>query len=198
MSFRVEKKFFIKKDNLIEFKEFIKFKQASILYPKRVIQSLYFENNSKQMYFDSVEGLTPRKKIRIRNYPDSKNLFFQLETKISSIEGRYKKNIKINKNDYKKYLKLGVFDQQYGHCTPFININYNREYFKKDDMRITIDTDIKYNRFKSKLCIKKEDNIIVELKTNINKDIDLLFKEFPFQEIRFSKYCNGVEIFNLN
>ena len=41
-------------------------------------------------------------------------------------------------------------------------------------------------------------NIIVELKTSIKKDIDHLTKDFPFKEIRFSKYCNGIEILQNN
>ena len=37
---------------------------------------------------------------------------------------------------------------------------------------------------------------IVELKTSIKKNLDDLVKLFPFQKIRFSKYCFAVE--NLN
>ena len=43
------------------------------------------------MYLDSEDGCLPRKKIRVRTYPENKNdseYFF--ETKISSVEGRYK------------------------------------------------------------------------------------------------------------
>jgi hypothetical protein len=49
------------------------------------------------MYDDSIEGLAPRKKIRVRNYPEKSNDTFQLETKISSIEGRYKTAKKFQK-----------------------------------------------------------------------------------------------------
>ena len=47
-------------------------------------------------------------------------------------------------------------------------------------------------------CKKNDESVIVELKASKNKNIDDLFEEFPFQEIRFSKYCNGVELFNRN
>ena len=63
--------------------------------------------------------------------------------------------------------------------------------------RITIDTDIFYN-IQNNLLKKKDLNVIVELKASKNKNIDDLFEQFPFQEIRFSKYCNGIEIFNKN
>jgi hypothetical protein len=44
--------------------------------------------------------------------------------------------------------------------------------------------------------IKDDKNIVVELKTSINQNIDELFEKFPFQEIRFSKYCNGIDLLN--
>ena len=105
MSFRIEKKLFIKKGNLLEFKEILKINEVKNLYPKRNIQSIYFDNLEKKMYLDSIEGVTPRKKIRIRNYPETKNSEFLFETKISSVEGRFKKNFKILLNEYNKYLK---------------------------------------------------------------------------------------------
>ena len=40
--------------------------------------------------------------------------------------------------------------------------------------------------------LKKEtfdNNTIVEIKTSINKNLDDLIELFPFQRVRFSKYC---------
>ena len=90
----------------------------------------------------------------------------------------------------------GYFDKKYGLCKPLLNVVYEREYLKIDDIRITIDTDIFYNIQNN--LLKKDLNVIVELKASKNKDIDDLFEQFPFQEIRFSKYCNGIEIFIKN
>ena len=149
------------------------------------------------MYDDSIEGLAPRKKIRVRNYPEKSNDTFKLETKISSIEGRYKTTKKISKNYFEKIKDNGYFDDKYGICKPLLNVIYEREYFKKDNIRITIDTNIEYNLYNNKFS-KRDKNIIVELKTSKNQDIDDLFEQFPFQEIRFSKYCNGIDLFNIN
>ena len=38
-----------------------------------------------------------------------------------------------------------------------------------------------------------DSNIIVEIKTSIKKNLDDLIELFPFQRIRFSKYCFAVE-----
>jgi len=161
------------------------------------VQSLYFDNFYKQMYNDSVEGLAPRKKIRVRNYPKNLSNIFQFETKISSIEGRHKTTKKISKEYFEKILNNGYFDSKYGLCKPQLNVIYDREYLKKEDIRITIDTNIVYNVYNC-LTKKKDANVIVELKTSKNKNVDDIFEQFPFQEIRFSKYCNGIELFNKN
>ena len=52
------------------------------------------------MYNDSIEGLTPRKKIRVRNYPNTQDNKMYLEIKISSVEGRFKTRKIINKNKF--------------------------------------------------------------------------------------------------
>ena len=70
MSFRIEKKLFIKKENYFDFKKYLFDKGISQLYEPRKVNSLYFDNKQLGMYYDSIEGLLPRKKIRIRNYPD--------------------------------------------------------------------------------------------------------------------------------
>ena len=107
MSFRIEKKILINKLNLFEFKKKIFSLGATKLFTSRNVQSLYFENFYKQMYNDSIEGLAPRKKIRVRNYPKDTNSSFQLETKISSIEGRHKTTKKISK-EYFEMIKFRI------------------------------------------------------------------------------------------
>ena len=73
MSFRIEEKLYIKEQNLIEFKDFISKKSPQKLFTPRKIESLYFDNVNLDMYNDSVEGIVPRKKIRIRKYPNTKD-----------------------------------------------------------------------------------------------------------------------------
>ena len=102
MSFRIEKKIFIKKINLAEFKKALFNSGVKTLFQNRKVQSIYFDNINKQMYLDSIEGLTPRKKIRVRNYPDTSDVSYKLETKISSVEGRHKIAKKISDDYFKK------------------------------------------------------------------------------------------------
>ena len=78
MSFRFEEKILFHISDYLRLKTFIFNTGGSKLHPKRKISSLYFDNNENNMYLDSEEGCLPRKKIRIRNYPDTKNMKFYL------------------------------------------------------------------------------------------------------------------------
>ncbi|MBA1339042.1 MAG: VTC domain-containing protein/VTC domain-containing protein [Pelagibacterales bacterium] len=195
MSFRLEDKLFVRKDAALDFKKFIYKKSAKEIYKPRIVESLYFENSNLQMYTDSIEGMVPRKKIRIRNYPGQKDNCYNLEVKISSVEGRFKKKEKITDDKNTYYKKFGILDKQYGTCFPKITINYTRAYYQLNDVRITIDNDIIYKKYLSEYMYKDQE-IVIELKTTIHKNLDEFIKEFPMQRTRFSKYCNGIKKLN--
>ena len=192
MSFRTEEKLYIRQENLIDFKKFIFNRSGKKIHKPRKIKSLYFDNSNLDMYNDSVEGIVPRKKIRIRNYPNSEDKKNNLEIKYSSVEGRFKTRKIIDNKTVDFYKRAGCFDNKYGVCMPNFYVTYDREYMIIDDVRISIDKNIKYENFKTNYY-QKEKNCIIELKTSADKDSDELVNLFPFQRIRFSKYCFAVE-----
>ena len=73
MSFRKEIKLILHRSKSLDFKEMLFGRGAKEMYPKRKVSSLYFDNIEKQSHIDSLEGVLPRKKIRIRTYPYEKN-----------------------------------------------------------------------------------------------------------------------------
>ncbi len=192
MSYRIEEKYFLSNSGILDFKKFLQKKSGKKIFNDRKVESLYFDNNKNEMYNDSVEGLTPRKKIRIRNYPSEKNKKFCLEVKISSVEGRYKTRNFISEKKFIELCDIGILDNQYGLCKPKVFVLYNREYFKIGLDRFTIDTNIQYRQHLDNI-IKNESNPIVELKTSNYRNKEYLAKNFPFQKTRFSKYCNAIE-----
>ena len=196
MGFRKEEKLYIKKENLLEFKSFLFSKNVKQPYKSRTVQSLYFDNNKFEMFKDSIEGLQPRKKLRVRNYPGTNDQNFYFEVKYSSNEGRFKKKEIITKINYDEKNLYGIFDSQYVLCFTQIFIKYNRDYFIIDDVRISIDNDITYTKFLNN-HITKDPRSIVEIKTNINKDQDNLWSDFPFERTRFSKYCSGIDFLSI-
>ena len=200
MSFRFEEKTLFHISDYLKLKTFI-FNSGGIeLYPKRKISSLYFDNHENNMYLDSEDGCLPRKKIRIRTYPENKNdsEYFS-ETKISSVEGRYKIVNKINKKNYINLQQKGFFDNIYGMCYPKIRVSYFREYFSLFNQRITLDQDIQYKCYKSNRYMRGKECIILEIKSNNMINVDLLTDIVPFQRLRISKYCDGFnKLFNSN
>ena len=192
MSFRTEEKLYIRQENLIDFKKFVINHSGKKIHKPRKIKSLYFDNSNLEMYNDSVEGIVPRKKIRIRNYLNSEDKQNYLEIKYSSVEGRFKTRKIIDNKTVDFYKRAGCFDNKYGLCMPNFYVTYDREYMIIDDVRISIDKNIEYKNFKTNYY-QKEKNCIIELKTSADKDSDELVNLFPFQRIRFSKYCFAVE-----
>ncbi len=192
MSFRIEEKLYLRPENLIEFKDFLFKDSAKNLYEPRKIKSLYFDNLNLEMYTDSIEGIVPRKKIRVRNYPNNSDNQFYLEVKNSSVEGRFKTRKVINEKEADNLKKNGILDYQYGTCFPTFTVSYDREYILYKGIRLSIDNNIKYESYRNN-SYTADEKVIVEIKTSIDKDTDFLVKTFPFQRIRFSKYCYAVE-----
>ena len=192
MSSRIEDKLYINEYNLKNNKKFLEKKSANKVYTPRTIESLYFDNQNFQIHNDSIEGLVPRKKIRIRKYQKNQDSNIYYEIKNSSVEGRFKTRKIINSQKANELISKGIFDNQYGICLPKLYVTYDREYLFFKDVRISIDTNITYRSYDTNFETK-DNRVIAELKTSINKDLDELNEEFPIQRIRFSKYSFGVE-----
>ena len=105
MSFRKEKKFRLTLSDQKILKSSLLTLGMRELFPSRIINSTYFDTDHLDMYINSEEGILPRKKIRVRWYGTKKSL--KKETKVSSIEGRYKLSEPfISKN----FLSTVIFD----------------------------------------------------------------------------------------
>ena len=153
------------------------------------------------MYKDSEEGTLPRKKIRIRNYPQDISKVKNLEIKITSVEGKFKKNEKISESLCDEFLNKGIFDPTYGLCNKIINISYEREYWKLNDARLTIDFNLKYENPTNQKKYFDTESLILEIKSS--KDVvkvqNSLTNLIPIEKQRFSKYCDGINrLYNQN
>lgn len=176
--------------NNIQFEEFLQFVNPYInqMYPSRHIFSSYYDTESFQLYTNSVNVETEKFKIRLRRY-DNKNEIF-LERKIT-LKDKYKTSIKYKENTFPdSFFYNGI------NYMRKVDINYNRDYFKLYDARVTVDSDIKYTHpfYKNSFS---ENLKIVEFKLLEHKKPILPF--IPFQTSKFSKYENAIKkIYNLN
>ena len=192
MTFRIENKYTVDLSKVLSFKKWVNEKKFRIKFPKRKVISIYLDNKNLKSYHDSIEGVVPRKKIRIRYYDQlNENSEFFLEQKISSVEGRFKKSNKIKSNEMKKIINFGIKDKDYGNCKPSRIITYDRSYFYFKNYRLTFDENIKYKKSLSSEFWKKIHNNVFEIKTNINTSEDELNLYIPFPKVRFSKYCEA-------
>mgnify|MGYP003951172559 FL=1 len=194
MSFRLEEKVILHTSDYAKLMKIFKSQKKNInLFPSRKISSLYFDNKDNDMFLESEEGTLPRKKIRIRTYPDEKKPSFFLEKKINSFEGKFKKSILISKDQVLKYIEKGIFDKNYNNCTKKFWVNYEREYFSYLGNRFTIDKNIKFEINNRIVSFGMTDKLIMEVKSK-NLDTDIFDGKFPFDRSRFSKYCEGFKL----
>ena len=197
MSFRKEKKFKLTYSDMALMQKDLKKKGMQELYPSRIISSCYFDNNEMISFIDSEEGILTRKKVRIRWYNNSTE--FKKETKISSIEGRYKYTEDIPEaNKIENILNTQYFDKIYGNLTPKLIISYKRYYFTLNKLRITFDKNINYQHFLSRFKkIIKDEECVMEIKTPLECYDDYIENVIPHQTSRFSKYSRGLLYFNI-
>ncbi len=194
MTFRIEEKFFLNSQNLDNLLSWISSNNGSVLYPERHISSLYFDTDNNRSFLESEEGIVPRKKVRLRSYQEfiSFNKEVNLETKITSVEGKFKNSKRLNSEEVSKFILKGLFLKDYGYVYPKIYVSYKRFYFKINDIRLNIDTKIKYNDFKKKKFSIGDSDIVLEFKSPLNNKILKELEIIPFNKRRFSKYARGI------
>ena len=85
------------------------------------------------------------------------------------------------------------------HLMSTVFTSYEREYFElksNNNIRITIDKNISYcgSKIPTNLLLMAKDYVIVELKfpPESRKKINLLMKNFPFRQVRSSKYLSSL------
>ena len=191
MSFRIENKIKLTKSDFHLLKLKLFDSGMKTLYPTRKVNSCYFDTPNLRCYYDSEEGLLPRKKIRARWY--NNDHIYCKETKISSIEGRFKKSESLNFKNLNQLLNHKLYDNLYGFLKPKLIVSYSREYYSFKNIRLTFDYDIKYEDLRHNInqsFLDKE--YVLEIKANICTSLDYLESIIKIPTSRFSKYCRGI------
>ena len=186
-------------------------------YPPRYINNTYFDIKDMQYYYENVNGVQQRRKVRLRWYGnlignhESPVLEFKIKdgfvgtkehyrlapfTFGDGFDSSYFKEI-IEKSDIPKDIKYYMRDLD----SVLVN-RYHRNYFETADskFRVKVDDEMSYfniKRYKNNFSYKVSDhkNIIVELK--YDKEIDhtasRVSQFFPFSVTKNSKYVQGIE-----
>jgi len=164
------------------------------------VRSIYFDNRKLDYFYEKIEGIKVRKKLRIRgyNYVEGKNLIF-LEIKKKYDSYIYKNRSPLHYEDLNQLFETGNVEKfiSLKHSSehsiddgkrffyhfinrslrPIILVVYEREAYscKFDDrLRITFDKNLRYLPFPSISDLYNDDNLYPVLKNN--SIIEIKFK----------------------
>ena len=223
-NYRFEKKFFIPEQLTHSIEEIIKLNSslARKIFTPRFINNIYFDNSKFQYFFENIDGVSERIKVRIRWYGDFEGRinepFLEFKKKVGSVGSKKKFRLpSFNLSDiylpnFLSFLfrrsKLGIFEKNLmlGLKPTLIN-RYQRKYFLSFDkkFRITLDKHLEYFLINSSQSIfsrglKDELRMIMELKYAPKHQFEsaIITQELPFRVIKNSKYVRGVQtLYNL-
>ncbi len=190
-------------------------------FPPREINNIYFDSGTLGNYFQNLDGVANRTKIRIRWYGD---LFGQVKKPV--LEYKIKRGMVGTKDSHR--LAGFTFEEGFdpaclpdvfaasdlepevlrelSYVTPSLVNRYHRKYFLSADRdyRITIDTQLEFYRISrgpNAFIVRRplHGSTVMELKysgaiSEINSGI---MNFFPFRVTRMSKYVVGVEMVEL-
>ena len=186
----------------------------SEIYSQRQVNNIYFDDFSYSAYHQNIEGLSERKKFRIRWYGDIygevKSPILEAKIKSSSLgtKHHYKiVNFEMNKifdssvfsNIFKKSnLKEQIYNEITAQSPSLVN-SYERKYYLSRDgsFRVTIDKNLSYfyvsPNVKEVLTKNDQQGIIVEIKYHSKDDkfLNLISNQLPLRLSRNSKYVQG-------
>lgn len=180
------------------------------------VKSLYFDSFDQRDYYEKMDGMQTRKKIRIRIYHEDDS-FAKLELKAKEENGQYKSSIRISKKDAitisnGDYSPIFSYDtdkayQIYtmmvtGNYSPSVLIEYDRYAFiyPEFDTRITFDHHIKATETDFRLFHNPNlyqpilnDQVVLEVKFNqhLMAFIQEILAKYSLNNISVSKYCNS-------
>ncbi len=192
MSFRLEEKIPATPYEIALLYQQLQQQGMQTLYPSRTIHSIYFDNAHQQILADSEEGCLPRRKTRIRHYPQEKDISYQLEIKISATEGRYKTSEPRSAAQRQYELENGIYDSQYGLLIPQVSVEYTREYCQLDNIRLTFDRHIFYCDIRNEGRKYHEAYQVLEIKNPEQKNLDFIDNLIPARRHRFSKFSRAM------
>lgn len=206
--YRYERKYLLKKINLNKFLAELFKNNYYKIYKKRFINNIYYDTYNYDLLNHNIEGLSERKKIRVRWYGQTFGLSKKtIELKIKSEFLNTKKTLSIGKfkfnsfNEIKKFNDYVIdnllvkknfeFYNEIINKIPVILNRYQRSYYLSPDknIRVTIDSDL--NFYSPITKIKSfEKNIVVEIKYKNDQNFSNNFNNLTLT--RYSKYAQGL------
>ena len=182
----------------------------STQYPKRRVNSIYFDNSNYSSIRQNLDGVSNKKKIRVRWYGEENKLIKPLlEVKSKKGSETKKESNKIKELNDLKFLDLKNLETIKNVINikikpkkiiyPVLSTHYDRQYFISSNgkIRATVDYNLKsiFLKNQSQLDIKKNFSFttILEFKyaTKLDKYVRQNLKEITLRLSKNSKFVNS-------
>jgi len=194
----------------------ISFIGAKELYNSRMVNSIYYDTYFHKNFHEAVDGIMRRNKVRVRWYGKvfSTEIQAQIENKSRINQHNYKITKKLKSFRSKSSFDLISFKKfmldeknskdeinfYINNLYPNLFVSYHRKYFVFRDIRITLDSDLKFinlakiNFFSKKnlLCINKKKIIELKYSDKFHFQAKKITKMFNNRLDKFSKYQIGL------
>ncbi len=215
LQLRNEKKF-IFFEPLESIEKLLNFIGAKEIYSSRIVNSIYFDTYFHKNFNEAIDGIMLRNKARIRWYGntfnveiqpqmESKNRISQHNYKITKKLKGYKTKTFFNLINFKKYIQneknnKNEINYYLNNLYPNLLVSYLRKYFIFDNVRITLDTDLKFinlakiNYFSKNnfLCINKKQIVELKYSDEFHYQASKVTETFNNRLNKFSKYQIGL------
>ena len=186
-------------------------------HPVSFVRSIYFDDDSLGGYFDSIEGVGKRRKIRLRWYNDGDRngrLFFEVKRRAFDLVVKERATIEtrvpldaLSYREIETHLASALAARHREllrlQSRPIVLIEYRREYFEGVDqaVRVTLDSALKWfaqlgkERVSWRFPITLRHLVILEIKTRPDYplDVDQLLYPLRLAPTRCSKYVIGCQ-----
>lgn len=180
------------------------------VYAPRRVNSIYFENCYLRHFYENVDGISSRRKFRVRWYGPLEVSGIAATFEIKARRGAlgYKKSARIPSFSYPCVdlvarvtgccKDLAEECEYFKYLRPIVVTTYWRRYFLSADrdLRVTVDYDIEYLRYREGITGHgvSQPGIVVEFKYDFaSGDIDRYLASFlPLTVSKNSKYVNAV------
>lgn len=195
----------------------------SLRYPRYSVHTIYFDSPQLDFYYEKMDGLKVRKKVRLRTYNQARDhapFFLEIKRRydrsiikercVMSHEAIHdwwqkKDRMTVKKNKHITLERINYLMNAF-HLRPQILVTYDREaYIDRDfsTVRLTLDTNLAFTSDPElkdiyqagELSYSKEGEGILELKFNglMPRWMRHLTTRFSLRFLSISKYCIGVE-----
>jgi len=166
-------------------------KELESIFEKRKITNLYFDTLNFDIYKHNILNDVDKFTIRYRRYNEENN--FSKEIKINNDAGKSKI---VEKTKYKDFSEIKNTSYRGNIYYPSVFTQYERSYFKTNQLRITVDNNIVFKSSKFRNLNQRTSEFrgrIIEFKLlDQNKNFDIL-NEIISYPTAFSKFLVGTK-----